>query len=149
MTRKKILLTFLAVFLGVGFAGSAWAETRISITVKTVLASRDATFLDPRIPDLTRKLQSVFRYSSYRLLSEDTLKLEMGQTGKVSLPGDRVLKITPLRIIEDRVELRMLILKKKKQVIKSTIQILNRGSIVVGGPEYKGGFLLFDISNAF
>lgn len=149
MALKKLLLPLLAAFLVGALSGSAWAETRINIVVKTVLASHDATFADPQIPALIQRLQSVFRYSSYRLLSEETLNLAMGETGAVSLPGKRVLKITPVRIAGDRVELRVLILKEKQQTIQSTIQILNRGSIVMGGPEHEGGYLLFDIFNSF
>ena len=149
MGLKKILLALLAAVLMGGVAGPTWAGPRINIVVKTVLASQDSTFVDPRISALTQKLQSVFRYSSYRLLSEDSLDLGMGETGTVSLPGKRELKITPARIIGDRTELRLSIFKERRQIIQSVIQILNHGSIIVGGPEHKGGYLLFDISSSF
>ena len=149
MGIKKLLLPLLAAVLIGGLAGAAWAEARIHIVVKTVLASHNSTFLDPSIPALTQKLQSVFRYSSYRLLSQESMDLAMSETGTISLPGNRVLKITPVRIAGDRVEFRLLIFKKKRQIIQSTIQILNQGSIIVGGPEHKGGYLLFDIYNSF
>ncbi len=77
------------------------------------------------------------------------MDLAISETGTVSLPGNRVLKITPVRLTGDRVEFRLLIFKKKRQIIQSTIQILNQGSIIVGGPEHKGGYLLFDIFNSF
>lgn len=149
MGIKKLLLPLLAYVLIGWPGGTAWAEARIQIVVKTVLASHNSTFLDPRIPALTQKLQSVFRYSSYRLLGQESMDLAMSETGTVSLPGNRVLKITPVRITGDRVEFRLLIFKKKRQIIQSTIQILNQGSIIVGGPEHKGGYLLFDIFNSF
>jgi len=149
MRLKKLLLWILPAVLMGWLSGPTWAETRLSIVVKTVLASNDSTHIDPRIPGLTQKLQSVFRYSSYRLLSQDSLDIGMGETGTVSLPGKREMKITPVRIMGNRVELKLLIFKKKRQIIQSTIQILNHGSIVVGGPQHKGGYLLFDIFNSF
>ena len=150
MGIKKILLLLLTTTLLAWPTGGMWAgEPAVKIVVKTVLASQDSTSVDPRISALTRKLQSVFRYSSYRLISEETMHLRIGETGTVSLPGDRRLKITPVRITGNRAELQLLIFKKKRQIIKTRIQVLNHGSITVGGPEHKGGFLLFDISNSF
>lgn len=150
MGIKKTLLLALMVALLAWPTGWIWAgEPAVKIVVKTILASQDAASVDPRISDLTRKLQSVFRYSSYRLISEDNLQLRIGETGTVSLPGDRMLKITPLRATENRAELQLLIFKKESQIIKTRIQVLNHGSITVGGPEHKGGFLLFDIFNSF
>jgi len=150
MGTKKILLLLLTVTLFAWPTDLIWAGGPVvKIVVKTVLASQDSASIDPRISDLTRKLQSVFRYASYRLISEESKYLPIGETGTVSLPGDRTLKITPLRITGNRAELQLLIFKKERQVIKTRIQILNHSSITVGGPEHKGGFLLFDIFNSF
>jgi len=83
------------------------------------------------------------------LISEEKMRLHIGETGTVALPGDRRLKITPLRVTGNRAELQLLIFKKERQIIKTRIQVLNHSSITVGGPEHKGGFLLFDIFNSF
>ena len=149
MRLRRLFLPLLLIVLMSGLACPAWAETRINIVIKTILASNNSTLIDPGISSLAQKLQSVFRYSSYRLLSQDRMDLGISETGAVSLPGNREMKITPVRIMENRVELQLLIFKKKRQVIQSTIQILNHGSITVGGPEHKGGYLLFDIFNSF
>ena len=147
--KKTLLLLLMSTLLGGPVGQIRAAEPSVKIVVKTVLASQDSTSVDPRISTLTQKLQSVFRYSSYRLISEESMHLRIGKTGTVSLPGDRMLKITPLRITGNRAELQLLIFKQERQIIKSRIQVLNHGSITVGGPEYKGGFLLFDIFNSF
>ena len=150
MRLKKLLLLLLTAAILGGQAGSTWAgDPKVKIVIKTVLASQDSTSFDPRISALIRKLQSVFRYSSYRLLSEKSMLLDFGETGTFSLPGDRRLKITPKRITGNRAELEFLIFKKTRQIVKSRVQVLNHGSIVVGGPEHGGGFLLFDISSSF
>ena len=47
----------------------------VNVDVKTVLASQDTRFHDPRLAELIDELQSVFRYTSYRLLSQDRLSL--------------------------------------------------------------------------
>ena len=79
----------------------------------------------------------------------DPIGLAMKETGVVPLPGDRVLKVTPRRIAGNRVELKLVILKKKRQIFQTVIQLLNHGNIIVGGPKYKNGYLLFNISASF
>jgi hypothetical protein len=128
--------------------GTAWAKN-IDVTVQTVLASQDEVFIDPGLSNMAKELQSLFRYSSYRLLGKDRLNLALDKTGSVVLPGQRVLKITPTGTKGDRVELKLVIHKKNRQVFETVIQLLNRGSIIVGGPKHKQGSLLFNISAAY
>lgn len=148
MRFKKFSLLLLFFFIGIP-ASFAWAGPEINVTVKTVLASQESKFFDPRLSDLTDELQSVFRYTSYRLLSQDRLTIGMKKTGKVMLPGKRVLEITPMGIRGNRAELRLVILKKRQQIFQTIIKLRNGGSITLGGPRHKKGYLLFNISNFF
>ena len=137
------------VFLVPCLFGSAWASNKIDVNVKTVLASQDKVFISPELAAMAQELQSLFRYSSYRLLSEDSMNLGLKETGTVSLPGNRILKITPTGIRGDRVEMKLIIHKKKKQVFETVIQLLNKGNIIVGGPKHRNGSLLFSISASY
>ena len=83
------------------------------------------------------------------MLSENRIRLQMRQTGNVTLPGNRILKITPTGIHGKRAELDLLILKKNRQIFQTTIQLLNRKSITIGGPRHKNGILLLNIFNSF
>ncbi len=149
--KPKRLITFLLLLVAIGiFAGPALAGNRIRVVVDTVLASEGSKSVDPKLSSsLVEELQALFRYSSYRLLSQDRKKLDTKETGTVSLPGKRVLKITPTGITEKRVELQLVILKRDKQVFQTVVQLLNHASIIVGGPKYKDGSLLFKISASF
>jgi hypothetical protein len=142
-----LLLMTLAAWAGVA---DAPAEARISIDVKTILASTEGKFVDPGLPQgMVQEMQSVFKYSSYRLLSSNALQLNLNQTGSAALPGNRTLRITPLQTSGDRARLRLEILKGGRQTFQTVIQLRNRGHIIVGGPRHKGGVLLFNIYNAF
>ena len=149
MKFKKLSVFFFLVILMGMVAGPVWAESNIDIAVKAVLASQGSEYLDPKLSDLVDELKSVFRYSSYRLLSEKRLNLALKETGMVSLPGERILKIRPSQITGNRVELELVIFKKKKEIFQTITQLLNKSSIIVGGPKYKDGYLLFNISASF
>jgi hypothetical protein len=125
------------------------AKQNVDIVVKTILASQESEYLDPRLSSLVEELRSVFKYSSYRLLSEDSTNLGMGETCEVSLPGKRILKVMPVQVTGDRVELQLVILKKKKEIFQTVVKLRNKSSLTVGGPEYEDGYLLFNISASF
>ena len=126
-----------------------FAAPDIGIRVKTILASQDSAHVDPQLKNLVRELKSVFRYTSYRLLSENRLRLQITQTGTVALPGNRILRITPTGIRGKRAELNVVILKNNRQIFQTSIQLLNRKSITIGGPRHKKGILLLNIFNSF
>jgi hypothetical protein len=150
MVLRKITITvFLSVFALTGIATPAWSADKIHIVVKTVLASQDEEYVDPSLSDLAKELQSLFRYSSYRLLGQKSTTLERDQTATMSLPGGRSLKITPLETKGDRVTLRLEIIKDGRQIFQTQARLLNRSSITVGGPKYQGGYLLFNIFGSY
>lgn len=146
---KTYFILLLIAPLIVFFANTTSAQNNIRVMVQTVLASQDTKYVDPRLRSLIGELQTVLRYSSYKLLNQHKLKLKLNETGAVSLPDKRTMKVTPLNMKKNRVTLKLLILKKKKQVFQTEIQLLNQKNLVVGGLKHKNGYLLFNIKGSF
>lgn len=149
MIHRSLHVLFVLPLVACLLVTPAEAMQNVDIVVKTILASQESEYLDPRLSSLVEELRSVFRYSSYRLLSEDNTNLAMGETCEVSLPGKRILKMTPVQVTGDRVELQLVILKKKEEIFQTVVKLLNKSSLTVGGPEYEDGYLLFNISTSF
>ncbi len=147
----QIIVAFVTVISIIGTSMELFAAgTEIDIVVQTVLASQDEKFIDPRVSSLIKEMETVFRYTSYRLLRKDRIKLGIKETRTVVLEGNRSLNVTPLRIIGNRVELELMILKGAKRIFQTRIQLLNNSSIIVGGPSHgTNGVLIFSISSSF
>jgi hypothetical protein len=149
MTHKNLPVLFVLLIVACLLAVPVQAKQNVGVVVKTILASQGSEYLDPRLSSLVEELRSVFKYSSYRLLSEDSTNLGMGETCDVSLPGKKTLKITPVQVIGNRVELKLVILKKKQNIFQTVVKLRNKSSLTVGGPEYEDGYLLFNILASF
>jgi len=148
--RLPPLLTFAVCMLfWYGSLESLLAEQSFRISVDAILAARNDSAVDPQLKRHIGELQSMFNFTSYRLLSSESLNLRAGQPGIVSLPGDRQLKITPHKIRASRADLSLQMLKNTRTVFQTQIQLLNRGSLFVGGPNYQNGNLIFKISSAY
>ena len=150
--RSRSFFSFLFVLLALIVflcPATALAKDRCRISVDTILASRQGQGVDPPLRRHVGELQSMFNYTSYRLLGSESLTLEKGQSGTVSLPGGRRLKITPHRIRGKRADIALQMMKNKRTVFQTQVQLLNRGSLFVGGPKYKQGNLIFKISGDY
>jgi hypothetical protein len=142
----SLLFTLLLVLLP---PLQAWSGENISIAVKTILASENGKSVDPGLNDIVRELQSVFRYSSYKLLGEKGLTLSLNNKGVVTLPEQINMNISSMGIEGDRVVLDIEILRGGSRILQTVIKLRNNSSITIGGPEYQGGNLLFNIFASF
>jgi hypothetical protein len=151
MQVRLPVLLFLLMLAGLWMSipTAVQAKERCRISVDTILASRQGSGVDSRLKQDVSELQNMFNYTSYQLLSSKTLNLKKGESGTVSLPGNRRLKITPHNIRENRADIALQMMKKKRTVFQSQVQLLNRGSLFVGGPKYENGNLIFKISGSY
>ena len=143
---KAVIFSVAVLFILPLFAQ---AQSPVDIEVKTVLASSEGNTLDPRLSEMAGELKNLFRYTSYRLLGSNRLTLQPSQTGELTLPGNRRLQITHRGIRDQRVELRLKMFKNRKSVFETNIRQNNRSSLIVGGPRYENGYLLFSIYSTF
>ena len=144
-----LLMLAVAVLAILSTSGFLLAQESCRISVDTILAARNDAAIDPQLKRHIGELQSMFNYTSYRLLGSKGLNLSMGQSGIVGLPGGRRLKITPHKIRGNRADIALQMIKQKKTVFETQIELLNHGSLFVGGPKYRQGNLIFRISSEY
>ena len=150
MVKTGISITMLLVLMVVLLAsGRSWAGPPIRINVKTILASQEAGGIDPNLRNLAKDLQSVFRYSSYELIGQNSLRLSLDKPGNVSLPGKRKMLITAEGISGGRATLKLEIYRGKRKNFQTVIRLRNKSSVTVGGPKFRNGYLLFNIYSSF
>ena len=147
---KRNLRIFLLILILIALTPCyIGAEPNVRIEVKIILASQKKGSIDPRLKDLTKELGSVLRYSSYELIDRKNINLTRGGTGRVALPDNRVLKIASRGIEGNRVILDLEILRNNSSIFSTVIKLRNNDRTTIGGPEYKGGKLLFNIYTSF
>src|SRR3990170_5813017 len=72
------------------------AANTVSVEVGAVYASNEGRSMDPALGIIRGKLQSMFNYTSYRMLDRKRRSLSVGETGEFELPGRRTMRATPL-----------------------------------------------------
>lgn len=143
--NRHIKVILLLIIITAVFTVPVLAKGRVKTKVKVIHASTRSNHIDPGLAPIISEIGSVFKYTSYRLISSDVMNLGVNQTGRVSLPGKRSLVLTPLPMKGKRIPYQINILKKKRSAFQTKVLLKNNSSVTIGGPAYKDGVLLFNI----
>jgi hypothetical protein len=134
----------LAVTTGAVFA----QQPGFLVRVRTVLATDTGSELDSRLDERQRKqLISLFRYSSFRIVSEESRECELDSPQSFQIPGGRFLQVKPLGTRNDRLRMKVVLLEGASPPPLDTLfSVPNHGNIWLAGPRHPDGTLLISIN---
>ncbi len=148
-SKNAILIIFTTCWICFSptlFVNTAIAGNAVRTDVRVIHASQGQNFIDSELKDLAEELGSVFKYTSYRLIKTKSMILKNNQQGAVNIPNKRSLVVTPIRINKGKIKYQINIFKSGDQIFSTQILLKNQRSITIGGPKFKNGYLLFNIS---
>jgi hypothetical protein len=127
-------------------AGSAAAADAVSVEIGSVYASNEGSSMDPVLGNIRGKLQSMFNYTSYKLLDRKRRSLAVGETGEFEIPGRKTMRVTPMPAQGDKVRLSVQMTEGAKNLLTTTLGLSRGGMVLVGGPSHQAGVLILIIS---
>lgn len=130
------------------FTQPAFAKNQVLTDVKVIHASTGTRHVDQGLKGIISELESVFKYTSYRLLKDQRLNLSFNQKGRVNLPGKRTLVVIPTDMKGKRIRYQINIQKNNHPIFQTRVLLKNNSSITIGGPQFKDGVLLLNISGS-
>lgn len=121
------------------------SNSRVEVRIGAVMASQSGDVFDHRLASLRRSFDSLFQYSSYRLLREERRRVKWRREAGFHLPGGRYLVVIPREYKDGRVALHMMLLDGSRSLVNTSLSIRDHGTFLVGGPNYKDGVLIIAI----
>lgn len=121
-------------------------DAPVAVDVGVVVASNEGSTMDPALSSIRDKLQSMFNYSSYRMIDRLERSLPVGETGNFALPGNFSMRATPIPSKGNKVRLAVQIMEGNKNLLSTTLGLSRGGMVLVGGPSYQKGVLILIIS---
>ncbi len=140
--QKLMVFWFGIIYL---FPHPLLAQTIYTTQVKVIHATTGSSRIDPGIKHLVQEIESVFKYTDYRLIKNKQMALEKDETGTINLPGNRTLAVTPVDMANNRITYQIRIEKNQAPVFQTRVLLKNHNSITIGGPQYKRGVLLLNV----
>ena len=143
--RLSLFATVLSASLA--WAGPAEVEpgapSSVTIQVLVIAASNTGEGVDPRLEKLQKRLKD-FSFSSYQVLTEQTLTLDLNSEEKIALPGGRSLEITPRKFEKSgKIRIHLHVLSESQaKLVDAEYAIEPGGDLLVGGMKHGDGSLL-------
>ena len=124
--------------------GVAYAEG-VTVTVGSVLATDGGQEFDSRLVAMKPQFDSLFRYSSYRLMKHERRALDWGQGASFDIPGGRYLVIAPKELRDSKVSMKVMLLEGGRPLIDTSVALRDHGVLLLGGPKQQEGVLIISI----
>ncbi len=142
-----VILWCLGIFLlsppfANGFEG-------IRVNVEVIKASRKSTEVDSQLKELVKELAPVLNFSGFSLIKKTEIRLKPKAIEDVVLPSDRDLQLTFSGFEDTQARLTVRILEKGQESFRTTLLLVNEGSVLIGGPPHQDGVLLLRIGAVF
>jgi RNA polymerase sigma-70 factor (ECF subfamily) len=97
---------------------------------------------EDRLQLVVPKLKQLFRYSEYTWLERYRAEVPVGTTQRWPVPGDRQLEITPERVRDNRVRLRVRLARGTLSEVTMQVDTAPGSPAVIGGPRHANGVLI-------
>ncbi len=135
----------LLALLGGLVAGTATAAQPMTVQVQVIYATNAESGIDPALAPHAQSFAS-FRYSAWRRLSVQMIRLSELATGSMELPGARRLDLVPQRLSPESAELRVTVSEAGRKLVASDIRLVPGGQpVLVGGFRHQDGVLFLAI----
>ncbi len=126
------------------FAADDKVPSKVQLTVLVVSATDSESGVDPRLAALASSFR-YFKYSGYRLLSQQASELAVNGSGTFAVDGGRKLKVTLLSMDDARAKLHVEMSNDQGKVLDTTVNINRDGTFIISGPKYKDGILMLPL----
>ena len=143
--RRVLLFSILCCYVSaLGGAAEITSQT-VQVKIGAILASNQGEEFDARLAPLEKQLK-LMKYRSYRLLKEESQKVQRKGNATFDIPGGRSLVVTPQESGTKQLALRVHLQEGGKPLIDTTVRLNSGGNFLLGGPPHEGGALVISIS---
>jgi hypothetical protein len=147
--RRAIFLFLVVPLLYSFFLTSAFAQ--VQVRLRAIHASNAGSGVDPSLRDLHKELGSLFSFTSYRLMREETLNLSLNQPASISArEGTVILQATLVGLQRGVAEVKIRVTREGKEILNTQIRLFPGRTVLVGGPSHlRGGVIIYALHANF
>jgi hypothetical protein len=117
----------------------------ILLHVDEVIAADTGEGIDERLLPMGGRLESLFRYTTYRLISHQVGRTECGGRAAFTLPGGWIVHLEPSAVRDDMIAMELMLFQGARPMMTTDVRMRNHGMLIIGGPHYQQGMLIIPI----
>jgi len=148
MRRIALLLIVFFIF---SFLPLSMASAQVQVRLRAIHASDAGSGVDPSLRDLHKELGSLFSFTSYRLMREETLNLSLNQPASISSREGRIILETTLVGLHRGVaEVKIRVVREGSEILNTQVRLFPGRTVLVGGPRHtRGGVVIYALHANF
>lgn len=141
---RKIVLLLIAFFV-FSLLSLSPASAQIQVRIRVIHASESGPGVDPSLRDLHKELGSLFSFTSYRLMRDETLNLSLNQpTSILAREGKIIMEITLMGLHRGVGEVRIRVVRVGSEILNTQVKLFHGRTVLVGGPRHtRGGVVIY------
>ena len=89
----------------------------VEVRIGAVLASNSGKEFDQRLASMQRQFNTLFAYSSYRLVKEQRQQVAWGEKVGFDIPGGRYVVVIPKEFKDNRVLMKVMVIEGSRPIV--------------------------------
>ncbi len=147
MKRVAPLTIFFSI-LFLFFTSVAFSQVQTRLRV--IRTSNVGTSVDPSLRDVHEQLGSLFSFTSYRLLRDETFNLSPNRPVPISArEGKIIIETTLVGLHRGVAEFRIRVVREGKDILNTQVRLSPGRTVLIGGPKLREGVIIYAISANF
>jgi hypothetical protein len=129
---------------------TSMALAQIQTRLRVIRASNVGSSIDPSLRDVHEELGSLFSFTSYRLLRDETLNLSPNRPVSISAHEGRIIiETTLVGLQRGAAELRIRVVREGKDILNTQVRLSHGRTVLIGGPRHREGVIIYALSARF
>jgi hypothetical protein len=142
---RRIASLFISILI-IFMLSASMAFAQVQTRVRVIQASNAGSSIDSSLRDVTDQLGSLFNFSSYRLLKDETVALSPDQPVSVPVHLGRSLELTLIRQHRHTAEVRVRIKREGTDILDTQVRLSPGRTVSIGGPKHGEGTIIIALS---
>ena len=117
----------------------------VEVRIKAVLASNSGKEFDQRLASMQRQFNTLFAYSSYRLVKEQRQQVAWGEKVGFDIPGGRYVLVIPKEFKDNRVLMKVMVIEGSRPIVDTVLSLRDHATFLIGGPRQHDGVIILSI----
>jgi hypothetical protein len=117
----------------------------VLLRVDEVIAADTDEGIDERLLPMGTRLESLFHFTTYRLVSRQVGRAECGRAAAFTLPGGWIVHVEPNGVSDGMIAMELMLFQGARPMMTTDLRLRNHGMLIVGGPHYRQGMLIIPI----
>jgi hypothetical protein len=145
----KRIVPLFAIILAFLFLYASLSLAQVNLQMRVIRASNVGQSVDPSIKDVYAELGSLFSFTSYKLLRENSFNLSLNQPVSYSPRPGILTEVTLVGRHGSAAELKIRVVREGRDTLNTLVRLFPGRTVLVGGPRLREGVIIYALSAKF